>query len=230
MLSNRGRPPGAGDRAEGGASGRPPHGAIRSGELSQTLQMTGNSELGGVKRPAGVAALTPENHVCEVCGITYSTTSPERAMLSVVALPPQLRAGLSRIPDDVLRIRPEPGTWSVIEYVCHIRDVLATTTIRIHRTLTEDDPVVDPMLNDLRADRFGYNRRALPPLLDEVADVADGLLRETARIVESDWDRSHRRYPGEDRSARWLIRQAMHEGTHHLLDIDHVSRRLGAGP
>jgi hypothetical protein len=116
----------------------------------------------------------------------------------------------------------------VTEYACHIRDVLAATTIRLHRTRTENHPVVDPMLNDLRADRFGYNRRALPPLLDEIADVADGLIRETARMTGSDWDRWHCRYPGEDRTARWLIRQAMHEGTHHLLDIDRVSRRLGA--
>jgi hypothetical protein len=30
--------------------------------------------------------------------------------------------------------------------------------------------------------------------------------------------------PGEQRSARWLVRQAMHEGVHHLADI----RTVGA--
>ena len=130
----------------------------------------------------------------------------------------------------MLRVRPEPDTWSVIEYVCHIRDVLAASTIRLHRTRTEDYPVVDPMLNDLRTKRFGYNHRALPHLLDEIADMTDGLLREAARTSASDWDRTHCRYRGEDRTARWLTRQAMHEGIHHLRDIVQVTSQVGTQP
>lgn len=33
------------------------------------------------------------------------------------------------------------------------------------------------------------------------------------------WDRLVTRLPGEHRTARWLVRQAMHEGQHHLDDI-----------
>jgi hypothetical protein len=40
---------------------------------------------------------------------------------------------------------------------------------------------------------------------------------------DGDWDRIATRLPGEDRTARWLVRQAMHEGIHHLGDI----RRIG---
>ena len=198
-------------------------------DSSKTDQMTVRGEIGGVGRPAGVPPLVAEDHVCELCGISYARVTLEEALSCIEALPGQLRATLSTLNVDVLRVRPEPRTWSVIEYVCHLRDVLATTTIRLHRTRTEDHPSVDPMLNDLRADRFGYSRRALPPLLDEIADMTVGLLRETARFSESGWDRTHRRYPGEDRSARWLIRQAMHETTHHLLDIEHVASRSVRG-
>jgi hypothetical protein len=82
------------------------------------------------------------------------------------------------------------------------------------------------MLNDLRADRFAYMRRELLPLLDEVSDMADGLLREAARTSGPDWDRTHFRYRDEERSARWLVRQAMHEATHHLRDIAQVASRV----
>lgn len=130
--------------------------------------------------------LAAEHHVCEPCGISYSEMTVEAALSSIDALPGQLRATLSEVPNDVLYLRPEPGIWSVVEYLCHIRDVLAATTIRRHRTRTEDHPVVDPMLNDLRADRFACNKRTLPPLLDEVADMTDWLLREAARSSASD--------------------------------------------
>jgi hypothetical protein len=42
-------------------------------------------------------------------------------------------------------------------------------------------------------------------------------------MEERVWDRIATRLPGEDRTARWLVRQAMHEGVHHLGDI----RRIG---
>jgi DinB superfamily len=184
--------------------------------------------LGG-RRPVGVPPLAAEDHVCKSCGIRYSQVTVEAALSSIYILPKQLRATLSRFSDDdALHVRPEAETWSVVEYVCHIRDVLAATTIRLHRTRTENHPVVDPMLNDLRADRFAYNRRSLLPLFDEVADMTDGLLREAARTSGSGWDRTHCRYRGEDRSARWLVRQAMHEATHHLQDIAQITSRIGS--
>lgn len=170
--------------------------------------------------------LAAEDYICQPCGINYPEVSVEAALSSIDALPAQLRTVLSEIPEEDLRVRPEPGIWSAVEYVCHIRDVLAATTIRLHRTRTEDHPAVDPMLNDLRADCFAYINRELPPLLDEVTDMTDGLLREAARVSGSDWDRKHFRYRGEDRSARWLIRQAMHESSHHLRDIAKVASRV----
>jgi len=33
------------------------------------------------------------------------------------------------------------------------------------------------------------------------------------------WELVVTRLPGEQRTARWLVRQAMHEGQHHLNDI-----------
>jgi hypothetical protein len=46
---------------------------------------------------------------------------------------------------------------------------------------------------------------------------------ETVYASISGWDRIATRLHGEQRTARWLVRQAMHEGVHHLADI----RRIG---
>jgi hypothetical protein len=110
-----------------------------------------------------------------------------------------------------------------VEYVCHLRDVYANSTIRLHRIRTENGPVLEPMLNDLRARRFRYNERDLRAVLDELAATAAGFLDETRRLTGADWERTATRLPGERRTARWLVRHAAHEGVHHLRDIATVT-------
>jgi hypothetical protein len=92
----------------------------------------------------------------------------------------------------------------------------------------EHRPVLEPMLNDLRAARFRYSHRELSAVLAELSDDVAGFTDEAAKFSEDDWDRVATRLPGEERSARWMIRQAMHEGTHHLRDIAAVSQRVAA--
>lgn len=41
-----------------------------------------------------------------------------------------------------------------------------------------------------------------------------------------DWDRVVLRPPGEQRTTRWLVRQALHEGRHHLAGIAAVRASL----
>lgn len=116
-----------------------------------------------------------------------------------------------------------------MEYVCHLRDVYATYTIRLHRARTENSPAVEPMFSDLRAIRFGYSLLPLGPVLDELQAHAEGFCEEAATLAPQDWLRTVSRRPGEVRTAGWLVRQALHEGRHHLADIRDVLNRLGSG-
>jgi hypothetical protein len=113
-----------------------------------------------------------------------------------------------------------------VEYACHLRDVYITYTIRLHRVRTEDRPVLEPMLNDLRARRFRYNERDPHPVLDELAATVRGFLDEVARMPETGWARTATRLTGEQRTARWMVRQAAHEGEHHLRDIANLADGL----
>ena len=174
----------------------------------------------------GSPALPPlaaEDHVCRDCRLAYQRVSVERAAEVIRHLPAEVHDAVSAIPSEARRIRPSSGVWSVTEYVCHLRDVYTTYTIRLHRARTENGPVLEPMLNDLRAVRFRYNERDCDAVLHELAATASGFCEEVARTRPDDWDRVVTRLPGEQRTARWLVRQAMHEGQHHLLDI----RRIG---
>jgi len=167
-----------------------------------------------------------EDHVCGSCSLAYGQISIDDAVQAIRVLPTQLRAAVDAVPPGTQRQRPDPSTWSVAEYACHIRDVLISTTVRLHRGRTESAPSVDPMFNDLRAELFGYNQANLTAVLEETAAATAGLCEEISRMTGPDWERVVLRQPGEQRTTRWLVRQAMHEGLHHLADIAAVRASL----
>jgi hypothetical protein len=63
-------------------------------------------------------------------------------------------------------------------------------------------------------------------VLDEINANSVGFCTEVRKLSPQDWERTATRLPGEARTARWLVRQATHEGIHHLADIVRVGARL----
>lgn len=167
--------------------------------------------------------LAAEDHVCDACSVDYLKIRIDDAVGVIAGLPHGVREVVGAIPPEVRRLRPGPGVWSVAEYLCHLRDVYVSFTIRLHRVRTEQQPALEPMFNDLRARRFRYNDCDIDATLGELAAAVAGFCDEVARVGEQGWDRTATRLPGEQRTARWLVRQALHEGVHHLGDM----RRVG---
>ncbi|MBV9661305.1 MAG: adenosylmethionine--8-amino-7-oxononanoate transaminase [Acidimicrobiales bacterium] len=180
---------------------------------------TGTEPSPAVGSVGELPPLAAEDHICDVCGVVYADVTVDGALQIIATLPGRIQAAVEALPEASLRQRPQEQMWSPLEYLCHLRDLLVTATIRLHRTRTEDSPAIEPMFNDLRAARFHYNRRQLGAIVDEIADNVAGFLAEAIQVPDKDWDRTLRRLPGEIRTARWLLRQTMHEGEHHLRDI-----------
>jgi len=172
--------------------------------------------------PAAVPPLPGEDHVCPTCRLDFAALPVQVATAVVAAVPDRARAAVAGHPDAALRRRPEPDTWSAVEYLCHLRDVHVATTIRLHRARTEELPVVEPMLNDLRVRRFRYADSDVPAVLGELAAAVAGVADELRRVGPDGWDRRVVRLPGEERTVRWLLRNAAHEGRHHLADIQRL--------
>jgi DinB family protein len=175
---------------------------------------------------AGLPPLAGEHHTCPECGMSYADTALPAAVPALRAAAAQVRAAALAVRPEYRRVRPEPATWSIVEYTCHVRDVFATFTIRLHRTSTEDAPALEPLFADLRAERFRYNEHNLDAVLDELDAHIAGFLEEIAATTE--WDRVASRRPEEVRTARWLVRHALHEARHHSQDIAAVGRVLGS--
>jgi hypothetical protein len=157
--------------------------------------------------------------------MSYADTGLDAAVQALRSVPADVRAAALAVPDERLRVRPDPTTWSVVEYACHIRDVFSAFTIRLHRISTEDEPALEPMFADLRAVRFRYNDADLAVVLAELDAYVAGFLDEIAET--SEWDRTATRRPDELRTARWLVRHGLHEARHHTRDITAVGRAVG---
>jgi uncharacterized damage-inducible protein DinB len=176
--------------------------------------------------PDDLPPLAMEDHVCQNCGLSYQEISIETARQVIQSIPTKVREAVFAIPSEIWRERLRPGGWSVAEYLCHVRDVYSTYTIRLHRARTEDRPALEPMFNDLRARRFRYNESDVHAVLDELTATAAGFCEEIDRTGSEHWNRAVTRLPTETRTARWLVRQAMHEGRHHLDDIHDTGEAL----
>lgn len=164
--------------------------------------------------------LAGEDHRCESCDYSYPETTIEAAADLIAAMPQRYADEIAATTLADLRTRPDEQTWSVLEYLCHVRDVYSSGMIRLFRIRSEERPAFEPMLADLRAVRFRYNELDPHPVLRELELHVGGFLDEVAHV--DDWDRVATRLPTEERTAAWLVRHLAHEGLHHRHDIARV--------
>jgi hypothetical protein len=161
---------------------------------------------------------------CTECGYRYAALSREE-------IPPRLRAlgtvyaGVLEGHDAAaLRAHVRPGSWSVLEYGCHFRDVLIFQHQRIALAQVEDRPRFACMRRDERAVETAYNRQ--PP-----GSVAGALRRRSAALADqlagldaAGWARTGiYQWPRTQvRTVEWIGRHTVHEGEHHLWDIERL--------
>lgn len=164
--------------------------------------------------------------VCGECGFDYDGLADAEVAGVVRALGTRYRAPLTRglsgeALDELLRAHPVEGTWSVLEYACHVRDVLAAQRHRLERTLHEELPVCESMRGEERVVRERYNGQDPVAVADAVAANAEAFAVAVDALAGEQWTRRCiYPYPEPtERDVRWLTRQTAHEQRHHLLDV-----------
>ena len=152
--------------------------------------------------------------------------SPQDAVVAVRSFPRRYRGllvtpGSADPPDAVFRRRPDPSTWSALEYTAHVADRVDHLGPAIRRITFENRPAISVFDNEQRAAVKGYN------VLDrtEVLGWLDFACAELASVLEGvnadDWTRTGLFATGE-RDALALARDGVHEGSHHLRDVQRV--------
>ncbi|MGH3501545.1 MAG: DinB family protein [Nocardioidaceae bacterium] len=157
---------------------------------------------------------------CQECGFEYNLRDAGEAGQSIVEGTAEFALMLRGRGADVAA-RPRAATWSLLEYGCHLRDVLLVQRERVLAARRVDRPSCAAMGRDERVDHDGYAEQGPDDVARQLADAAQMFAGVLSRLGPEDWDRSVMyNYPKRcERSLRWVAVHTVHEVTHHLLDI-----------
>jgi hypothetical protein len=142
---------------------------------------------------------------------------------------PRWRAILGAMDGATVQRRPKAAVWSALEYAAHTRDVLAANGYLLHRTLENHRASIPTTSADEAADARDYNRLAPAHVLDELEANANRVATRAERASQDEWPRPIRVEDEEVRAslvdhgitdALAVLRHAVHEGAHHLEDVE----------
>ncbi len=171
---------------------------------------------------------------CSECGFVYDDVPVDgipdrlasfgpryRDRLVTPGEPPELRAGL--------RNRPDLDVWTPLEYACHVLDLLEVQHGRLLVALNEDCPTFTPMGREERVITGRYDQQDPVGVADRLHRRADELAGAFADLTPAQWERTGiYDWPAPaERTMAWLGRHTVHEGEHHLVDIDRLLGRTG---
>ncbi|HMM94253.1 DinB family protein [Phycicoccus sp.] len=115
--------------------------------------------------------------------------------------------------------RPDPATWSPLEYACHVRDVCRLFDERLALLLTEDDPTFANWDQDETAVADRYGEQDPATVAGEVATAAAALATRFAGVEDVAWSRTATRSDGSRFTTLTLGRYGLHDLVHHLHDV-----------
>ena len=118
--------------------------------------------------------------------------------------------------------RPAPGTWSPVEYACHVRDLLVLCDYRLNLMLTQDDPLFANWDQDEAAVTGQYGEQALTEVAAQLRDAANTAVSRFAKVAGGQWLRKGRRGDGAQFTVETFGRHLVHETVHHLYDVTGV--------
>ena len=110
---------------------------------------------------------------CEECGYVYEELAVAAISQTLRNLPHRYREALAGSDRANLPVRPTPKTWSVLEYVCHVRDVFLVQRERVGTRQVEDIPSFARMHRDERVELCGYEVQSAATVLTQVEMAAD---------------------------------------------------------
>ena len=160
---------------------------------------------------------------------TWVLTSPCRECgLDVAAVPRDDLAARLHVNADAwpgvlergdARERPDPATWSALEYGCHVRDVFVLFDSRLSLMLGEDDPLFDSWDQDATAVESRYAEQDPAAVASDTVRFGHALAARFEGLGEASWQRTGRRSDGAEFTVESFARYLLHDPVHHLFDV-----------
>ncbi len=153
---------------------------------------------------------------CPECG--FDATAFDRGAIAAM-----VREAVSRFPDVLGRpdatTRPDPGTWSALEYGCHVRDVCRVFAERLDLMQREQEPHFPNWDQDASAVSDRYWAQDPTRVAAEVRESGEAVAQAFSRVGEDQWQRTGVRSNGSQFTIETLGRYLLHDLFHHVRDV-----------
>jgi hypothetical protein len=156
---------------------------------------------------------------CPECGFDTSSFPRERVgalLRENAAAWPAVLAGES------VTVRPDPQTWSALEYGCHVRDVFRLYDHRLQLMLSHDDPLYENWDQDEAAVAQRYAEQDPAEVATQLLAAASTLADRFDGVHGEQWLRPGRRSDGVSFTVETFGRYFIHDPVHHLFDVTGV--------
>jgi hypothetical protein len=117
------------------------------------------------------------------------------------------------------RHRPDLGTWSPLEYGCHVRDVFRRFDGRLVLMLTEDGPLFPNWDQDATAIEDRYAEQDPATVAADLLSAAATLADRFDGVSGDQWQRTGARSDGARFTVETFARYFIHDPVHHLHDV-----------
>ena len=157
---------------------------------------------------------------CAECGYEFESLGHGEVLEALISLADDHRQLLTSVDVGRLRAHSRAGSWSALEYGCHVRDVLRVQRDRVLLAQAEDTPAFTSMRRDERPIEERYNEQDPLAVARELMTSARQLADTLGGLGEDGWQRTGV-YPWPVRAVRaveWIGRRTAHELAHHLFD------------
>jgi hypothetical protein len=153
---------------------------------------------------------------CDECGYDASTIEPTDVAALVRRNADAWPAVLERAD---ARERPDPSTWSPLEYAAHVRDVLRLYRTRLALMIDTDDPLYPNWDQDATAVAERYDEQDPAVMGEQLLSAAEEMARAFEAVSGDDWQRPGRRSDGVSFTVATFALYFVHDPIHHLRDV-----------
>jgi len=144
--------------------------------------------------------------------------------------PKQIALAVSGLPDKVMRYKPAPDKWCILEILGHLTDIEIVYAYRLRQMLADSRPQIAPMDQDQWARNLGYMDVPAPELIALYGLNRHHNLRLLRRMKPADLAKSayHPELKRDVTLAEMVEKMASH-GPNHLEQIERLKKQAAAG-
>ena len=139
--------------------------------------------------------------------------------------PKEIAAAVSGLAEKILRFKPAPEKWSILEVLGHLADMEIMYAYRIRQMLADSKPVIAPIDGEAWARNLSYADGRAPEMVALYGLLRHHNLQLLRRLKEGDLEKSafHPELKGDVTVADYVERIGKH-GADHLKQIERLKK------